>query len=61
MQEATVVRFCKQLRGMLCGLPKVGSRWEMYSQGSNLRHVVEAGDQDAADVVVIEGAAEREA
>lgn len=33
---------------------------ELYSQGSDLRHVVEAGDQDAADVVVVEGAAERE-
>lgn len=36
-----------------------GSR-DFYSQGSNLRHVVEAGDQDAADVVVVEGAADRE-
>lgn len=33
---------------------------ELYSQGSDLRHVVEAGDQDAADVVVVEGAAEME-
>lgn len=33
---------------------------DLYSQGSNLRHVVEAGDQDAANVVVIESAAERE-
>lgn len=30
----------------------------LYSQSPNLRHVVEAGDQDAADVVVVEGAAE---
>lgn len=36
-----------------------GSR-DLYSQGSNLRHVVEAGDQDAANVVVVEGAADRE-
>lgn len=32
----------------------------LYSQSSNLRHVVETGDQDAANVVVVEGAAETE-
>lgn len=35
-------------------------RSSLYSQSPNLRHVVEAGDQDAADVVVVEGAAETE-
>lgn len=37
-----------------------GSRWgrsrDLYSQSSNLRHVVEARDQDTANVVVVEGA-----
>lgn len=28
----------------------------LYSQSANLRHVVEAGDEDAANVVVVEGA-----
>lgn len=37
-----------------------GEEAEGYSQSPDLRHVVEAGDQDAADVVVVEGAAETE-
>lgn len=36
----------------------MGRKDSLYSQGPNLRHVVEAGDQDAANVVVVEGAAE---
>lgn len=31
-----------------------------YSQSPDLRHVVEAGDQDAANVVIVEGAVETE-
>lgn len=38
----------------------MGEKRGLYSQSSNLRHVVEAGDQDTADVVVVEGAAETE-
>lgn len=46
------------------GLLKVGGGgWggsSLYSQSPDLWHVVEAGDQDSADVVVVEGAAETE-
>lgn len=31
-----------------------GRSSDLYLQRSNLRHVVEASDQDAADVVVVE-------
>lgn len=37
-----------------------GRSRDRYSQSSNLRHVVEAGDEDAADVVVVEGAVKAE-
>lgn len=58
------MRFYKQPGAPPCGPPRVGTAGGgsrgLYSQGSNPRHVVEAGDQDAADVVVVEGAADRE-
>lgn len=38
----------------------MGRKQSLYSQSPNLRHVVEAGDQDAANVVVVESAVERE-
>lgn len=55
----TSSRECCPMGLLRAGAGGGGSR-DLYSQGSNLRHVVEAGDQDAADVVVVEGAADRE-
>lgn len=43
-----------------CLREETGGEEAEYSQSPDLRHVVEAGDQDAADVVVVEGAEEKE-
>ena len=58
------MKFHKQLRVLPHGPPKGGSSRggsrALYSQGSDLGHVVEAGHRDGGDVVVVEGAADRE-
>ena len=46
------VRVC--VRVCVCGYHR------HYLQGAQLGHVVEAGDGDAADVVVVQGSGERE-